>query len=335
MSEREAEMSSWRNIQRQLERMEARFTVQRSDAPPSAEDIAKAEADLEVRLPAEFRRLLLRVDALYVMAKQEYWPLRKGGAASALMPGFTTFGIGKDVPASLKLATHVRQTRRALSKAGDTTPFVPVMQRFGDAGLYGFVSSALHYRSSVNGRIVRVEDRLLRLIDGFLKELEAGASVDRLAKSEATSGVPDYATPVLPLEGVGEFRFGQSHGEIVQRHGRAPLQRVYPKERRIHEVRDGLELIFFEREASPGDYRFELVRFVDGCTPVLDGRLMFSREGRAARQHWARESPSRGIVAFPELRMYDLRSKAFAAASPELDARVAVDVLIRSKPLLT
>jgi len=312
--------------------MAPRFSVQRAEAPPSREELQDVEVDLGVRLPAELKRLLMKTDALCVEAKREYWPRVGGGASAAMMPGFATFGVGAEVPRDLNLKNRLVRVRQEMARAGRSEPLLPVLRRSGDAGTYGFVGKQLSYWSPAENSITPAGCSLLDMIALLLRELETGAATNPIARQSTRVGLPEYATTVLPGVGVGAYEFGASLANVQLAHGTAALQRVYPAERRVHEHREGLELVF-TRPGPDEPHALALIRFGDGCTPEMGGILLHSRRGRQREATWRRVTMPDGLVAFPDLWLYRLGNGAYAAGSTELSVSEVGGILRGSKPL--
>ncbi|NUP10713.1 MAG: hypothetical protein HOW73_32110 [Polyangiaceae bacterium] len=164
-------MTTWGAIERLLTELRPRLIVECSQTPPRPEAIAEAERFFRASFPKEFRALLAETDALYIEAKPEFWPKRGGGPAAALMNGFGTFGIGADVPKGLRLDTHLRRIRRELRNASIDAEMLPVLQRVGDDGTFGYVANRFSYWSPSSGKVRELEQGLFDVILSALGDL--------------------------------------------------------------------------------------------------------------------------------------------------------------------
>ena len=265
----------------------------------------------------------MRVDAFCVQVKPAFWPKRSGGAAGAMMPGFATFGVGADLPKQLSLRSHLVRVRKELDRAGRAEEFVPALQRSSDASTYGYCGGRLQLWSPADGSFTPVTGSLLKTLVALIGELEANASETPLARPPAKPRIPEYATAVTPRVGAGKLTFGQNLDQVRRAGGRAPLVRVYPREGRVHEWREGLELIFLPARASAPPV-LSIIRFNDGCTPQLGGVLLYSRAGRALTATWRSKKLPAGLTAYPDVSLYRAADGSFLASTSAVADAVVV-----------
>ncbi len=114
------------------------FEIAITDAPPADADIRRVARELGLPVvPPEWIVWLKHVDALWIDARETWWPNTVGGGpAFIFLRGLQTFGVGTGLPPMLDWATATAEFREHSG-----TNLVPCLRVTHDADYWCFTSS--------------------------------------------------------------------------------------------------------------------------------------------------------------------------------------------------
>ena len=97
------------------------------DGVPSKSDLDRLEAELGVKLPAEYRQFQLRYGAIMVAVNDDVWPRSRAGGGGGpywtFLYGFTILGLGEGAPDHLDIRASTAAFHETFPGARHLVPF--------------------------------------------------------------------------------------------------------------------------------------------------------------------------------------------------------------------